>query len=720
MLATSEEKAGAPKHKAAFTREPINYSNGLAFAAMGMNIFPVGSDKMPLVSWTTKATTDIDTIKSWWNDPRTAGFGYVTGNGYGDVDLDVKNPDANGIKSWAEWCATHGVQNVEPYSTSKSGGKHILYKTTEPLPNRVGMLLGVDYRGERGYTVIYGPPPEVIPEMPKAVTELIRPDYALKFKAVPAGLTFRQLEDDLQRRYKAYVENALKDQAALLAAAPTGTRNSFLNDSALKLFHYSWILDEQTISDTLYAAALACGLPDERIKPTLASGGNAGKSQPWLPRFSSDDRVDELEEAVFNSTPTLSHIKQASISRLSSPWAVLGITLAKVLCEISPSVVLPPIVGSYASLNFYVALVGASGSGKSTSIALVDEVLNISDQRHVEIGPGSGEGIVQKFMEVEPGDKSRTLRVAAFPYRFLVVDEIGAVGAIKQRNGNTLMPTLQTMWSGKSCSTSAAETARDRTLPANSYRLTAVAGIQPKKSDILLNEAERDAGTPQRWIWLPTEYDNYPEVLPDFPGNINWKRPTFRPVDSNGFSAIQVPAKVSQLITLARRQSGSKLKLKSTLDSHKMQTHEKVAIALAILHGETDITEQWWDLATLVMEVSDLTRKDCEIAIAIVAKEHVRAIGKREAQKQEEITAYKSEAAERASKSAWKIISQTPNHSDSRHKEPGCTFSCLRGMKGKSKEEKEEALEIAITEGWIVEIDGRYHPGPSQPAQLAH
>ena len=57
----------------------------------------------------------------------------------------------------------------------------------------------------------------------------------------------------------------------------------------------------------------------------------------------------------------------------------------------------------------FLSIMGPSGSGKSTSISLVDEILNIADQRHIEIGPGSGEGIVQKFMEVEPGDKIKLM-----------------------------------------------------------------------------------------------------------------------------------------------------------------------------------------------------------------------------------------------------------------------------------------------------------------------
>jgi hypothetical protein len=50
------------------------------------------------------------------------------------------------------------------------------------------------------------------------------------------------------------------------------------------------------------------------------------------------------------------------------PWAMLGNCLARVVSSIPPNVVLPPTIGSHASLNLFVALVGKSGDTKSTAM----------------------------------------------------------------------------------------------------------------------------------------------------------------------------------------------------------------------------------------------------------------------------------------------------------------------------------------------------------------
>src|SRR5690606_40551809 len=79
------------------------------------------------------------------------------------------------------------------------------------------------------------------------------------------------------------------------------------------------------------------------------------------------------------------------------------------LTETPPSVQLPPTLGSAAGLNMGVALVAGPGGGKSATISTSRDLLGVwgMDQESLEHGMGSGEGMIDIFLEPEmqPNDK---------------------------------------------------------------------------------------------------------------------------------------------------------------------------------------------------------------------------------------------------------------------------------------------------------------------------
>ena len=217
------------------------------------------------------------------------------------------------------------------------------------------------------------------------------------------------------------------------------------------------------------------------------------------------DILAPIEDQVFDATDTLRTVRQAARSRMVSPWGLLLDVLARVAAETPPEVTLPPIIGSKASLNFSGALVGGSSAGKSTTHDIGEELL--PSGQYTRIGPGTGEGIMTTFMRWVPPDRKAGVEGhfvdADLMQALLFADEIAQIGAVQARNGQTFGPILRSMWSGASVSTTNADTTRRRSLSAHRYRLAIVAGVQPALSDILLSD--QDAGTPQRWVWLPVE-----------------------------------------------------------------------------------------------------------------------------------------------------------------------------------------------------------------------
>ncbi|MGH3710482.1 MAG: bifunctional DNA primase/polymerase [Pseudonocardiaceae bacterium] len=94
--------------------------------------------------------------------------------------------------------------------------------------------------------------------------------------------------------------------------------------------------------------------------------------------------LSPAEDADFwTALPVLTHIDRFAMSRRTSPWATLGIVLARVVAATSPHVVLPPLIGDVASLNLFIALVAVSGGGKGSAMAAARAAV---DLRSGELG----------------------------------------------------------------------------------------------------------------------------------------------------------------------------------------------------------------------------------------------------------------------------------------------------------------------------------------------
>jgi len=322
---------------------------------------------------------------------------------------------------------------------------------------------------------------------------------------------------------------------------------------------------------------------------------------------------------IFNVTPVLKKIEQAAHARLVSAPAVLGCILLRVLTEIPPNVVLPATVGAAASLNLGLAVVGGSGDGKSAAMDVSEELLGI-DQGHMTRVVGSGEGMIESFITIvkvpDPGDPDKLIKVRTVieePHRLFTVDEIGQFKAIGGRDGSTLESILRTALTGGQMGTENASEERRRNVPRGSYRLTMMAGVQPAMSDTLLKGT--NVGTPQRFIWvsavdrtLPAEDVGWPD------GGLDWD-PAFITVHADLEEQVTVgyPDHVRDEIKETRRrrvQNGG-----DPLKGHLLLTQLKVAAALAFLHQEDKITDQWWGLSESVIQMSLAVQSDCRYAL---------------------------------------------------------------------------------------------------------
>ncbi len=417
--------------------------------------------------------------------------------------------------------------------------------------------------------------------------------------------------------------------------------------------------------------------------------------EPTIP--DPDDHSPAIEQAVFDTTPELQYIRNLARSRLVSPWALLATMIGRATASTDPQLKIPAFIGTPGSLNQMWALVGPSGSGKSATLGIADEIFP-APPGIVTANPSSGEGLVTLFINVEKGISLQTATKA-----MSVIDEIGQLGAQQSRTGSTLASILRTAWSGGGLSTHSADKDRRRNLKPHSYRYVFIAGVQYSTAHIIMDDA--GAGTPQRFIFMPSTDKHAPSHdIPDPDSNpfTHWRLPTHSDL-------IGYPDHVRDFVRSNRRDNLADKA--NALDGHSILTRLKVAAGLAILHRTTTVTQQIWDISGHVMRMSDRTRTRIEDAIAQQSAAKAQASGIAEASKEE---AKANHGLERATLTIARYV----------HKHPaGVTRKQAKDAAGRWKTLASEAINVAIERGYItatpIEYNGvqghEYHPGAITP-----
>jgi hypothetical protein len=343
-------------------------------------------------------------------------------------------------------------------------------------------------------------------------------------------------------------------------------------------------------------------------EPDDEYGPDEFESPEWHSSVAPEERNGISEETFWKSRPVLEHIYTFARARIVAPWALLGCVLARVLVTVSPQVQLPPLTGGRASLNLFVALSGPSGSGKDAANAAASDAIDYGKDRD-DKPLGTGEGLSALFVRWDAKAKEMVqYETSALVY----VGEVDTLGAIGSRQGATILPMLRQGAMGQTLGFSNANTETTRIVGTHKYRLCLVAGMQPTRSGILLND--RNGGTPQRFIYMPTVDAETPEYEPEEPRAWKWTPPVWKSF-TGPFGPITVPLPdyVKESIKAGRRM-GARGEA-PPVDSHSMLTREKVAAGLAILDGRTEVTDDDWALSGVIMTVSDRTRAMCAQAL---------------------------------------------------------------------------------------------------------
>lgn len=416
-----------------------------------------------------------------------------------------------------------------------------------------------------------------------------------------------------------------------------------------------------------------------------------------------------LPDAFWEARPILACVRQAAHARSISADALLGVVLARVCAGISPEVRLPPIIGSDASLNTFVALVGPSGSGKSSSVACGRDLVPLDgDGVRDGLQVGSGEGLIEAFLGLPPEGQARAgAKVQVVTSVLAVLDEGEALAQQAGRRGATILPTLRTAWSGGSLGQANATADRRRHLRDHSYRLAAIIGYQPEHGATLL--ADDASGTPQRFVWLSATDPAIPEEPPPWPGAFD-RAVVSVPGDGLAVTRhagldVEVEAEIRQRGLAQRRGEATE-----RLDAHGDLVRLKVAALLAHLDERHDIDRADWDLAGMVADTSRAVRGSVASEAQIRAAATEKATTDKAVRRQEALQSFEeTKAREAAVRQIAKRVHRE-GHASRRELQQAMASRLRQHIT------VEQAIEIAIERRMVVSSgDGEFRVGPVRP-----
>lgn len=269
-------------------------------------------EKTPLTSNGFKAATKTQRIiERWWSDWPDAAVGLPTGSatGFFALDIDNKPGGANGFDWLSDMEAEHGPLPPTARVTSPNGGLHIYFKYVVGTRNRGALGAGVDIRSEGGYVLAAGSTmhdgrtykwvddTREIADAPDWLLALLLPRSAPTRVAnyTPGAAT-----------NNAYVDAAVDQELAELAAEPMGNRNNALNDAAFALgtFVGAGALPESEARALLQDVARGWGRDWSRCVKTIENGLKAGIQSPRAipePAFQEDNtRLVDVTRMIAN------------------------------------------------------------------------------------------------------------------------------------------------------------------------------------------------------------------------------------------------------------------------------------------------------------------------------------------------------------------------------------------------------------------------------------
>ncbi|MCX4699526.1 hypothetical protein [Streptomyces sp. NBC_01373] len=443
-----------------------------------------------------------------------------------------------------------------------------------------------------------------------------------------------------------------------------------------------------------------------------------------------------IPETFWAARPELRLIRQAGHSRSRSGDVALLAVLTRLSALVSHRIRADTGIADFASLNLFGGIIGPSGIGKSSGVAVAGRLMPAPPGLDIRDGLpiGSGEGLAEVFMgvvEEETGEirKGRggtetpvtvQVRKQVRHHALFYIDEGASLTRLmKERSGSTLGETLRSAAVGQTLGQTNASKDTSRYIPNGSYSMGLLVGFQPETVAPLFEEVAE--GTPQRFVWFQVIDPAIPDRQPEWPGELHlWRNAAIvAPGDeASGPVLIAFDEGIKEelrIADLARSRGHASPVAQSPFDSQAPVMKVKLASLLAILAGRRHVNAEDWRLAqTLwtascdtrdaVIEYTEARRRlEQEKRTVARIEEEVRVDGARQAADEKRA----ERAVERLATRLALLV---------REKGPQTRKEVRSRTAGRDKRHLAEAFAYAVLREWVVEADGKFVPGPVPPS----
>ena len=306
--------------------------------------------------------------------------------------------------------------------------------------------------------------------------------------------------------------------------------------------------------------------------------------------------LPHLPDDFYAEHQHLRQIRRAAQANQVSPDAVLACVLGRTAARL-------PIAATVngSPVNYASAIVGSSGSGKSTSNRTARNLIPDVGTDYDGRGVGSGEGLIQAYLSRRKTDDGGWQNVQTRHAALFYVDEGEGLLRLNNREGSTTMSTIRSMWSGDQVGNTNAQQETTRHLDADTYRFVFLVGLQPNYAAGLL--ADDHAGTPQRFLWVAAGDPDAPPSPPTWPGPIELPTPPTAP--------FTVDTAVRQAVNDRRYRANVEGGHADPYEAHAGLIQLRTAAILAyLLDGRGIVTPNDWHLAAMIVDNSRQVRAE--------------------------------------------------------------------------------------------------------------
>jgi hypothetical protein len=264
----------------------------LAYASIGMAVFPTGTNKKPVIRGGhgfEDATADEPVIRAWWERYPYADPAWALPAGVVVVDLDAKS-GRNGRRDF-EVLEGKPPDAVEtPIATTPSGGLHLFYdaggRTLRQFAGAIPGHPGIDTRvGGKGFVVL--PAPHNGRRWLKPLSTPLAPAPAWLPEEQSRDVVARAPAPAQQRAYAgtplaryvvAQADKSVRNIAQRVERAVPGERNSVTFWAACRFAELArdGLIDKTWGVELLALAASRNGLPDVEARRAIESGFDHG------------------------------------------------------------------------------------------------------------------------------------------------------------------------------------------------------------------------------------------------------------------------------------------------------------------------------------------------------------------------------------------------------------------------------------------------------------